>query len=134
MGAMGCNMKRIEEKCNIDSKDSVKLQFVTKDLTKDTETDEDNDEPYQELKNNTISGYYWDTNPNPKKVYLMVKSRNYQDYSKAVMLVQELLINVYEDYKRYWEKLKKKPLCGGLIKKTESIKGDRKSVTRVINA
>jgi len=55
---MGCNMKRIEEKCNIDSKDSVKLQFVTKDLTKDTETDEDNDEPYQELKNNTISGYY----------------------------------------------------------------------------
>lgn len=77
---------------------------------------------------------YFDSDTNPKKVYLLVKSRNYHDYSKAVMLVQELLINVYEDYKRYWEKLKKKPICGGLIKKTESIKGDRKIVTRIVNS
>ena len=35
MGTMGWNMKRIEEKCSIDNKDSVKLRFVSKDLSKE---------------------------------------------------------------------------------------------------
>jgi len=28
-------MRRIEEKCNVDNKDSVKLRFVTRDLSKE---------------------------------------------------------------------------------------------------
>lgn len=112
MGAMGCNMKRIEEKCNIDTKDSVKLQFVTKDLTKESEgeEDDDDDESFKAVRPNQLLDPYFDPDNSSKKVYLMVKSRNYQDYTKAVTLVQELLINVYEDYKRYCEKLKKKPI------------------------
>ena len=136
LGAMGWNMKRIEEKCNIDKKDSVKLNFVTKDLSKDNETDEDNDDwLLQEPKSNSYASDYFDLSSNNslKKWYLMVKSRSFQDYSKAVVLIQELLINVYEDYKRYWERLKKKPIWGGLIKKTEIVVGDRKTISRVIN-
>ena len=134
-GAKGWNMTRIKEKCNIDMKDSVILQFVTKDLTKDNEMDEDDDWSYQEPKTNPYATDFFDINSSnsQRKGYLMVKSRSFQDYSKAVILIQELLINVYEDYKRYCEKLKRKPICGGLIKKTEIVVGDRKTVSRIIN-
>jgi hypothetical protein len=144
-------MKRIEEKCNVDVKDSVRLQFVSKDLSKDNgiisivnfiEIDDDQeDEQYKELLNRKLNDSLFVELPNnniltkrKKKTYLLVESTNYFDYSKAVVLVQELLINVYEDYKRYCEKLKHKPICGGFIKKVESIKGDRKTVTRIINS
>jgi hypothetical protein len=157
-GAMGWNMKRIEEKWNVDilnpnlsneeqdeedqiqisklSKfridETVKLQFVTKDLLKedeDDDKDDEDDEPYERMRPKQMFNTYFESDTNNKKTYLLVKSRNYKAYWRAVMLVQELLINVYEDYKRYWEKLKKKPLCGGLIKKIESVKGDRKIIT-----
>lgn len=128
---MGCNMKRIEEKCNSDTADSVKLKFVTKDLTKDTneEFDDDDDDSLAGRNHHVVDSYY-DQELNSKKMFLMVKSKNHQDYAKAVILVQELLINVYEDYKRFCEKLKRKPICGGLIKKTESIKLESQTVTR----
>lgn len=110
--------------------------FVTKDLTKDASDCDENydkdDEEMHEIRPSQLDNYF-DSGHKAQKVYLLVKSRNFQDYSKAVMLVQELLINVYEDYKRFCEKVHKKPVCGGLIKKTEMIKGDRRTVTRVIN-
>ncbi|CAI2371053.1 unnamed protein product [Moneuplotes crassus] len=133
MGTMGCNMKRIEEKCNVDNKDSVKLRFVTKDLTQENDQEDDqDDEQYQEILADIPKNSYGDKSKT--KTYLLVESKNYHDYTKAVLNIQELLINVYEDYKRYCEKLSIKPVCGGLIKKIESIKGDRKTVTRVIKS
>jgi len=131
MGKMGCNMRRIEEKCN---KDSVKLKFVKRDLSKENDqSDDQDDDQYQELLPKIPSGsLVYD--PPKSKTYLLVESMNYHDYTKAVISIQELLINVYEDYKRYCDKLNKRPVWGGQIRKIESIKGDRKAVTRIINS
>lgn len=54
-------------------------------------------------------------------MHLCVSSKYFEKYRKACNSVQELLINIYEEYKRYCERNNKFPVNNLTIQKMESI-------------
>jgi phage host-nuclease inhibitor protein Gam len=58
-------------------------------------------------------------------LHLCISSRFYDKYLVACNHVQELIMNVYEEYKRYCEKNKKEPRQELSIKKIETVTGRR---------
>lgn len=58
-------------------------------------------------------------------LHLCISSKYYDKYQLACNNVQELILNVYEEYKRYCEKNRKDPNKEIQIKKTETVTGRR---------
>lgn len=93
IGAKGCNMKRIIEVCCKGSsydnqQEVVKLRLRGKGSGfKEGPRQEESNEP----------------------LHLCISSRYFDKYSVACNHVQELILNVYEEYKRYCEKTRKEP-------------------------
>jgi len=58
-------------------------------------------------------------------LHLCISSRFFDKYSTACNHVQELIMNVYEEYKRYCEKMRKDPRFDLQIKKIETVTGRR---------
>ena len=54
-------------------------------------------------------------------LHLCISSKYYEKYKAACSLVQELIINIYEEYKRYCERGSKTPISSLNIKKYEGI-------------
>ncbi len=54
-------------------------------------------------------------------LHLCISSKYYEKYKNACSLVQELLINIYEEYKRFCERNNKIPISSLNIKKLEGI-------------
>lgn len=109
IGAKGCNMKRIIEICckgsNYDQfQEIVKLRLRGKGSGfKEGPRQEESNEP----------------------LHLCISSRYYDKYQLACNNVQELILNVYEEYKRFCEKNRKEPNKEIQIKKIETVTGRR---------
>lgn len=108
IGAKGCNMKRIIENCSQDthSSDVVKLRLRGKGSGfKEGPKKEESNEP----------------------LHLCVSSRYFDKYQLACNQLQELLLNVYDEYKRYCDKHRKHMAGKGplKIKKSEIVSGRR---------
>ena len=58
-------------------------------------------------------------------LHLCISSRFFDKYTVACNHVQELIMNVYEEYKRYCEKARKEPRIELQIKKIETVTGRR---------
>jgi hypothetical protein len=58
-------------------------------------------------------------------LHLCISSRYFDKYQIACNHVQELILNVYEEYKRFCEKTKKEPIKDLQIKKVETVTGRR---------
>jgi len=105
IGAKGCNMKRIIEKCNQISdgrtfEEPIKLRLRGRGSGfKEGPKNQESDEP----------------------LHLCISSKYYEKYRNACSLVQELIINIYEEYKRYCERNTKTPISALNIKKYEGI-------------
>jgi len=120
IGAKGCNMKRIIEICSKNApqtNDVVKLRLRGKG-----------------------SGFKEGPNQQESKepLHLCISSRYFDKYQIACNYVQELLLNVYEEYKKYCEKQHKdlKTNCAGSvlqIKKNETVTGRRPQVMPLPN-
>jgi hypothetical protein len=109
IGAKGCNMKRIIEICckgaSYDQlQDMVKLRLRGKGSGF-------KEGPKQEESNDPL--------------HLCISSRFYDKYLVACNHVQELIMNVYEEYKRFCEKNKREPKMELAIKKIETVTGRR---------
>lgn len=109
IGAKGCNMKRIIEICckgtSYDSQQEVvKLRLRGKGSGfKEGPKQEESNEP----------------------LHLCISSRYFDKYTVACNHVQELILNVYEEYKRFCEKARKEPKIELQIKKIETVTGRR---------
>ena len=109
IGAKGCNMKRIIEICCKGSsfeqlQEIVKLRLRGKGSGfKEGPRQEESNEP----------------------LHLCIISRYFDNYQIACNHVQELIMNVYEEYKRFCEKNKKEPKPDLQIKKIETVTGRR---------
>lgn len=109
IGAKGCNMKRIIEICSKDTgavnmQDIVKLRLRGRGSGfKEGPNKEESEEP----------------------LHLCISSRFHDKYQLACHLTQELIQNIYEEYKRFCERSGKEPGVSLQIKKTESISGRR---------
>ena len=104
-GAKGCNIKKIVDFCSKGPNgkylnDSVKIRLRGKGSG------------YKEGPYNRES---------EEPLHLCVSSKYLEKYRKACWFVQELLINIYEEYKRYCERNGKKPLVNLTIQKIENI-------------
>jgi len=104
IGAKGCNMKRIIEKCNSrdgqKNEESVKLRLRGRGSGfKEGTNNQESDEP----------------------LHLCISSKFYEKYKTACILVQELIINIYEEYKRFCERNHKVPISNLSVKKYEGI-------------
>jgi hypothetical protein len=113
IGAKGCNMKRIIEKCNTSkegrkNEDSVKLRLRGRGSGfKEGPNNQESDEP----------------------LHLCISSKFYDKYKNACTLVQELIINIYEEYKRFCERNHKTPISNLSIKKYEGISSNKDSIS-----
>lgn len=58
-------------------------------------------------------------------LHLCISSRYFDKYQTACNHVQELIMNVYEEYKRFCEKNKKEPKPDLQVKKIETVTGRR---------
>ncbi len=58
-------------------------------------------------------------------LHLCISSKYYDKYLVACGHVQELILNVYEEYKRYCEKTRRDPKCDLQVKKLETVTGRR---------
>jgi hypothetical protein len=58
-------------------------------------------------------------------LHLCVSSKYHDKYLIACNHVQELILNVYEEYKRFCEKNKKEPVYDLQIKRIETVTGRR---------
>jgi len=103
IGAKGCNMKRIIEKCNSSGRkneESVKLRLRGRGSGfKEGQNKQESDEP----------------------LHLCISSKYYEKYETACILVQELIMNIYEEYKRFCERAHKTPISNLSLKKYEGI-------------
>jgi len=103
IGAKGCNMKRIIEKCNSGGRkneESVKLRLRGRGSGfKEGPSNQESDEP----------------------LHLCISSKYYEKYKTACILVQELIVNIYEEYKRFCERVHKTPISNLSLKKYEGI-------------
>ena len=125
IGAKGCNMKKIIETCSKNApqgmaNDIVKLRLRGKGSGfKEGPRQEESKEP----------------------LHLCISSRFFDKYKQACDMAQELLLNVYEEYKKYCEKLKRDLqmvsstdpnaiIVNGMlqIKKTEIVTGRRTQI------
>lgn len=105
LGAKGSNIKRIIEFCSKGANgtpvpDAVKIRLRGKGSN------------YNEFCEN---------NETEEKLNIYVCSKYVEKYRKACTLVQELLINVYEEYKRYCERNGIEPHTNLTIQKVENI-------------
>jgi hypothetical protein len=88
IGAKGCNMKKVIEKCSYTNEgryleDSVKLRLRGKGSGfKEGPSNKESDEP----------------------LHLCISSKYFDKFKIACTLVQELILSVYEEYKKYCEK------------------------------
>jgi hypothetical protein len=110
IGIKGCNMKRIIEKCNgspkggkdkySNNQETVKLRLRGRGSG------------YKEGPNNRESD---------EPLHLCVSAKFYDKYKKACILVQELIINIYDEYKRFCEKNNRSPVSDLTVKKFEGV-------------
>lgn len=64
-----------------------------------------------------------------ENLHLCVSSKYYDKYRHASILVHELLVNVYEEYKRFCERNYKTPITNLTIQKVECISSRRNNAT-----
>lgn len=109
IGAKGCNMKRVIEICCKGAsfeqqQDMVKLRLRGRGSGfKEGPKQEESNEP----------------------LHLCISSRYFDKYQIACSHVQELILTVYEEFKRFCEKSKREPRADLAIKKTETVTGRR---------
>jgi hypothetical protein len=109
IGAKGCNMKKIVELCSRgrDGKmvpDAVKLRLRGRGSGyKEGPYNRESDEP----------------------LHLCISSKYQDKYKRACILVQELIINVYEEYKRFCDRCGKTPMNNLTVQKEESVSSRR---------
>lgn len=108
IGAKGCNMKRILDLCykssNVPIQEVVKLRLRGRGSGfKEGPTMQESDEP----------------------LHLCISSRYLDKYDLARHLAKELILNVYEDYKRFCERTGKEPIVNLQIKMKEYVTGIR---------
>jgi hypothetical protein len=105
IGAKGCNMKRIVEMCSRTSdgkfiSDAVKLRLRGRGSG------------YKEGPNNRES---------EEPLHLCISSKFFDKYQRACVLVQELISNVYEEFRRYCDRIGKIPCSNLSIQKEEAV-------------
>ena len=103
IGAKGCNLKRIIDYCSkgpggIYIPDAIKLKLK-----------------------GVGSGYREKDGDKNEPLNLCVISKYQDKYKKACSFVIELIINIYEEYKRFCERKKKSPISNLNIQKVEYI-------------
>jgi len=108
IGAKGCNMKRIldmcSKGCNGPIQEVIKLRLRGRGSGfKEGPTQQESDEP----------------------LHLCISSKYYDKYIMARHLAKELILNVYEDYKRFCERTGKEPIVNLQIKMKENVSGIR---------
>ena len=120
IGAKGCNMKRIISQCQKNMpqvSEVVKLRLRGKGSGfKEGPKQEESKEP----------------------LHLCISSRFYQQYTLACQQIEQLLLNVYEDFKKHCERTKKDIRSnngGGIlqIKKFETVTGRRTQIQPLHN-
>jgi hypothetical protein len=100
IGSKGCNMKKIVESCGSDHNNEVKLRLRGRGSGfKEGPHKLESDEP----------------------LHLCVSSKNYEKYQQACDLLEELILTVFDEYKKYCHKTNKIPLQKIYIKKEEGI-------------
>jgi hypothetical protein len=65
-----------------------------------------------------------------EQLHLCISSKYFDKYKKASYLVQELIINIYEEYKRFCDRNGKIPMNNLTIQKEEGV-STRKSISKV---
>jgi hypothetical protein len=65
-----------------------------------------------------------------EQLHLCISSKYYDKYRKASYLVQELIINIYEEFKRFCDRNGKIPTNNLTIQKEEGV-STRKSISKV---
>ena len=103
IGAKGCNLKRIIDYCSkgpggVYVPDAIKLKLK-----------------------GIGSGYREKDGDKKEPLNLCVISKYQDKYKKACSFVIELIINIYEEYKRFCERKKKSPISNLNIQKVEYI-------------
>ena len=102
IGSRGCNMKKIVESCegSLSDPNDVKLRLRGKGSGyKEGPFNKESDDP----------------------LHLCISSKNYDRYLQACKLVEDLINNVYEEYKKYCSKYNKNALSKIYIKKEEGL-------------
>jgi hypothetical protein len=108
IGAKGCNMKRIVDMCakgcNGPVQDVIKLRLRGRGSGfKEGPNQQESEEP----------------------LHLCISSRYHEKYVLARHQAKELILNVYEDYKRFCDRTGKEPVVNLQIKLVENITGMR---------
>ena len=115
-GAKCCNFRRIVDLCSRGSvQEVVKLK----------------------LKGRNSEGSEWGVSDKPspdEPLALYITSKYYDKYLLARHLAKELILNVYEDYKRYCDRTGKEPTVNLQIRMAESISGIRSPVDTAATA
>ncbi len=115
MGAKGCNVRRIVDLCARGNAGAsmevvrVRLRGRGSDCPENPVDRPQTEEPRRAENDDPLN--------------LSITSRYYDKYLLARHLAKELILNVYEDYKRYCDRTGKEPIVGLQIKMTESISG-----------
>jgi len=100
IGSKGCNMKKIVETCGSNEINEVKLRLRGRGSGfKEGPHKLESDEP----------------------LHLCVSSKNYEKYQQACDLLEDLILTVFDEYKKYCHKTNKIPLQKIYIKKEEGI-------------
>lgn len=105
-------MKRIIEKCNLacegrSMEEPVKLRLRGRGSG------------YREGQNN--QGNIRCNEESEEPLHLCISSKYYEKYKNACILVQELIINIYEEYKRFCERNGKVPVVALNVKRVEGV-------------
>ena len=112
-GAKSCNLRRIVDLCSRGSKQEViklTLRGQGSELSE-----------WKDQCNNSLD----------EPLSLCISSRYYDKYLLAKHLTKELILNVYEDYKRFCDRNNKRPVENLHLKMTESIFGIRSTEVQV---
>ena len=65
---------------------------------------------------------------------IKIESKHPEYYQKACRMVSELLLNIFEEYKRFCSAVSKHPISNTYISHTEHIVGERLGVFKIIDS
>jgi len=114
-GAKSCNLRRIVDLC---AKNCT--QEVVKIRIKGKGAEQANYEKMEKFGQQT-----------DEPLVLIISSKYYDKYLLARHLCKELILNVYEDYKRFCDRTGKEPIIGLQVKMSESISGIRSKIENI---
>ncbi len=86
---------------------------------------------YKEQPYNKGISIHFNISESDEPLHLCISSKFYDRYKRACILVQELIINVYEEFKRYCDRTGRNPTTNLTIQKEESVSTRRNAGSNV---